>query len=184
MTLFRVLYLAAAAVFLTACNMDKMAAKMVPEHILEKNEAVVDNVLAGNVDYFTEFGDADKDKAKAFFDENTSKGKVLRRDFVGINTSTSINVGEGKSKDIALDVEVQTEDGFTLISTKYSLDEDGDCCALTNVNAQKFDSSPIRQGLETTMKVLKAVGIILLIGIIGLIVFLVRRRKRKKAQPS
>lgn len=180
MMYFRVFCLGVAVFLLSGCNMDKMAAKMVPANVLEKNAAVVENVLAANADYFTEFNADEMDKAKAFFEENTSKGKVLRQDFVGVSTSTSIKAGEGKSKDIAIDVEVQTEDGFTLISTKYALDKNGNCCALANVNAQKFESSPIRAGLETTMKVLKAIGIILLIGIIGLIIFLVRRSKRKK----
>lgn len=184
MQISKFIFFAAALCLLSACNMDKMAAKMVPAHILEKNEAVIENVLAANAEYFTEFGEEDMEKAKVFFEENTSKGKVLRQDFVGINTSTSLSTGEGKSKNIDLSVEVQTEEGFTVISTQYVLDKDGNCCALANVNAQKFESSPIRVGLEMTMKALKTVGIILLIGVLGLVVFLMRRSKRKKAQAS
>lgn len=182
MTILKFILFGLALCFLTACSMNGMAEKMVPEHILAKNDAVIENVLAANADYFTEFNAEDAAKAKVYFEENTSKGKMLRKDFVGVNTQSSITAGEGKSKNIDLTVEVQTEQGFTLISTQYALDAEGNCCALRNVTSAKHDTSPIRAGLETTMKVLKAVGLIFLIGLIGLIVFLTRRSKRKKLQ--
>lgn len=181
MTYFKTLFAILAALILSACSINGMAEKMVPAHILEKNDAVIENVLAANADYFTEFEPSEIAKAKAYFEENTSKGKMLRKDFVGVNTQTSISSGK-KSKTIELDVEVQTQDGFTLISTKYALNSAGECCALRNVTAAKHETSPVRAALEMTMKVMKAIGLIVLIGLIGLIVFLVRRSKRKKAQ--
>ena len=183
MTHFKTLFAIFTALILSACSINDMAEKMVPEHILEKNDAVIENVLSANADYFAEFKASEIEKAKVYFEENTSKGKMLRKDFVGVNTQTSISSGE-KSKNIDLTVEVQTQDGFTLISTKYTLDSSGECCTLRNVTTAKHETSPVRAGLETTMKILKAVGLIFLIGLIGLIVFLVRRSKRKKAQSS
>ncbi|MEP3889367.1 MAG: hypothetical protein ABJN69_02800 [Hellea sp.] len=183
MTYFKTLFLMLTAILLSACDMNGMAEKMVPAHILEKNDAVIENVLAANADYFTEFDASEIEKAKVYFEENISKGKMLRKDFVGVNTQTSISSGQ-KSKNIDLTVEVQTEDGFTLISTNYTLDNAGECCTLRNVTSAKHETSPVRAALETTMKVLKAMGLIFLIGLIGLIVFLVRRSKRKKALPS
>lgn len=183
MTYSKTLFLIFTTLILSACSMNGMAEKMVPAHILKKNDAVIENVLSANADYFTEFDASEIEKAKVYFEENTSKGKMLRKDFVGVNTQTSISSGQ-KSKNIDLTVEVQTQDGFTLISTQYALDEGGECCALRNVTSAKHETSPVRAGLETTMKVLKAVGLIFLIGLIGLIVFLVRRSKRKKAQGS
>lgn len=182
MTYFKTLILIFTVSLLSACSMDGMAQKMVPAHILEKNEAVIENVLAGNAAYFTEFDEAEIEKAKAYFEGNTSKGKVLRQDFVGINSQTTLASGEGKSKTIDISVEVQTQQGFTLIDTHYALDGEGNCCALKNVTTNKYETSPVRAGFETAMKVMKAIGLIFLIGLMGLIVFLVRRSKRKKAQ--
>jgi len=184
MRIIKLIFFSLTIGLLSSCNMNSMAEKMVPAHILEKNDAVIENVLVANANYFTEFDEAEFDKAKAYFEDNTSKGKVLRQDFVGINSSTGISTEEGKSRKIDLSVELQTEQGFTLISTQYRLDAEGKCCALVNVSAQKFESSPVRAGFETLMKVMKGVGVVLLIGLVGLVVFLVRRSRRKKSELS
>jgi cbb3-type cytochrome oxidase subunit 3 len=98
---------------------------------------------------------------------------------VGVNSATAISSGAGKSRDINLVTEIQTEGGFMTVTGQYALGADGVCCVLTNITVEKFESSPIRIVWETAAKIGKFVGLFFL-GIVILTVLLVMRSNKKK----
>ncbi len=112
--------------------------------------------------------------------DNVSGGDEIRRDYVGVNSASSFSSSAGKTRDINLVSEIQTQDGYMTVTTQYALDSQGECCQITNINVVAYDSSPIREGLEAVKRVAKIVGLVFLLAIAALIFFLVRRRGRKK----
>ena len=186
----KLLALFIAAIILTACSTQEMIEKTAPENVRANHTAHINKLLerdtslmesAFNLDMENE----DTQKQIAVILENIPDGKEIRRDYVGFNSSSGLSTGEGKTRDISLTSEIQTEGGFMTVYSEYALDSNGECCALTNINVAKYETSPIRLGLEAAAKIGKIVGLVflgLVIFLIGLVVFLVsRKRRRKKA---
>jgi hypothetical protein len=180
------------AIFLAACSMEGMVEKMVPEDVRADHAAHIDALLAGDDSRirsaFKDDLDFESDAIMKQMESITAavpEGKELRRDYVGVNSNASISTESGRSRDIDLISEVQTEAGFMLVTSKYGLDATGTCCRLMNINVESFDASPIRAGLETAMRVAKWVGLGVLLSIILLVAFLIRRsRKRRRLSAS
>jgi len=180
----RIIILIFMSICLSACSIQGMVEKTVPENVRVDHNAHIDQLLAKDKAQITrvfEFvikGDDTDEKLVALF-ENVPEGKEIRRDYVGMNSSKGISSSEGKRHNISLVTEVQTHGGFMLVTSQYALSADGSCCALTELTAAASDSSPIRAALETAVKIGKLVGIIVLILILGLIamtVLLLNRR--------
>jgi hypothetical protein len=180
------------AILLAACSMEGMAEKMVPEDVRADHAAHIDALLAGDDSRirsaFKDDLDFESDAIMKQMESITAavpEGKELRRDYVGVNSNASISTESGRSRDIDLISEVQTEAGFMLVTSKYGLDATDTCCRLMNINVESFDTSPIRAGLETAMRVAKWVGLGVLLSIILLVTFLIRRsRKRRRLSAS
>jgi hypothetical protein len=170
--------------------MEEMAAKVIPEHILTHDRSVVEKVMAQDISVFDSFYVENDTRAREDFDASVrdvlshiSKGAILRTDLVGANSSTSISSGEGKTRTIISTYEVQTEQGFTSIELTYGLNSDESCCALTYINVKRPEISQ-REMIERAASMAKTIGLIVLaslLAIIGIIIFFVRRNKRKKA---
>lgn len=173
-----------AAVALTACSIQGMVEKAVPEDVRADHNAHVDRLLAKDTSrieraFKLDLEDPDVQESLNGILENVSTGKEIRRDYVGMNSAASIN-SSGKTRDINLVTEVQTEGGFMTVTGQYALGADGECCVLTNINAEKFDSSPVRASLEMVKKIAKIVGLIFLLLVGGLVLLAVRINRKKK----
>ena len=173
-----------AAFALTACSLEGMVEKAVPEDIRADHNAHVDSLLAKDTSrieaaFDLDTSDSDVQRSLKGILDNVSGGKEIRRDYVGMNSASSFSSSEGKTRDINLVTEIQTEGGFMTVTGQYALGADGECCVLTNINAVKSETSPIRAGLEALKKGAKIAGIIILLLIGGLVFFLVRRGRKK-----
>ena len=162
-----------------------MVEKSTPESVRADHAAHIDSLLAKDKSQILSAFDLDEEEESVqeqlsgVFDE-VPGGKEIRRDYVGFESSTSFGTSDGKSRDISITTEVQTTDGFMTVMGQYALNEKtGECCKLTNLNVQKYDSSPLRDTLESAGKIMKIVGLIFLAAI-ALIIFLILRRSRKK----
>lgn len=178
-----------AALIFSACSMQGMVEKAVPENVIADHAAHVDRLLEKDTSrietaFKLEAVDEASQKQLDQLLANVPDGAEIRRDYVGMNSAVAVNVGEGKTRDINLVSEVQTDAGFMLVTTQYALDGAGDCCMLTNINVEKFETSPMRETLETFARVGKIIGIIILLGILGLVFFLTRRSRRKKREKA
>lgn len=185
MYLIKTFSLLLAALILSACSMQGMAEKMVPANVLADHNAQIDALLnedlsrlesafAGALDFETPETIAQMDQILAA----VPGGAEVRRDYVGVESSAAISAANGKTRDIGLMTEVQTEDGFMLVSAQYGLAQDGSCCRLLGLNVKRHDSSPIRAGLASAAKVGKFIGLGFLL-LIGVLVFWLVRRQRK-----
>lgn len=173
-----------AAFALTACSIQGMVEKAVPEDVRADHTAHIDRILAKDTSrietaFDLDVSDPDVQSSLKGILNNVSDGKEIRRDYVGVNSAASISAGEGKTRDINLVTEIQTEGGYMTVTGQYALGADGKCCVLTNINVLKSDTSPMREGLETFKKIAKIAGLIILLLIAGLAFFLVRRRRKK-----
>ena len=173
-----------AAFALTACSIQGMVEKTVPEDVRSDHMAHIDKLLAKDMSrieraFDLDVSDPETQKNINMILENIPDGKEIRRDYVGVNSAASVSVGEGKSRDINIVSEIQTEGGYMTVTGQYALGADGECCVMTNINVAKFDTSPVRQSLETVKKIAKIVGLTFLLLIAGLVFFLVRRRRKK-----
>ena len=179
------------AILLAACSMEGMAEKMVPEDVRADHAAHIDAFLAGDDSRMRNAFKNDLDITSeeitahmAAMIASVPTGQEIRRDYVGVNSVTSISTSEGKMRDINLISEVQTEGGFMLVTSQYGLNTQGECCRLMNIVVESHETSPIRAGLEAVMKIAKWVGlgVLLLMGL--LIAFLIRRSRRRRVTPS
>jgi len=176
-----------AAFALAACSIEGMVEKSVPENVRADHADHIDKLLARDTSLMEKAFDLDLENDEtqsqiAAILEAIPDGKEIRRDYVGMNSSSRISVGEGQSRDINLVSEIQTEGGFLTVTSQYALDANGDCCALTNINVAGFESSPVRAGLEAAAKIGKMIGLGALMGVVALAAFLIFRRRRKAAQ--
>lgn len=173
-----------SALLLSACSIQGMVEKAVPEDVRADHAAHIDRLLDRDTSRIENAFDLDTQNAetqaqlKAILD-NVSEGDEIRRDYVGMNSASSFSTGEGKSRDINLVSEIQTQDGYMTVTTQYALDPQGECCRITNINVEKFETSPVREALESVKRVAKIIGIVFLLGVVALVFFLVRRRNRK-----
>ena len=188
----RLYYLILASIFLSACSIQGVVEKSTPESVRADHAAHIDSLLAKDKSRILSAFNLDEkeesvqEQLSGVFDE-VPGGKEIRRDYVGFESSTSFGTSDGKSRDISITTEVQTTDGFMTVMGQYALNEKtGECCKLTNLNVQKYDSSPLRDTLESAGKIGRIIGFVflaLIFGLIALFVFL-RRRKIKHRQTN
>ena len=184
----RFLVILIAAFALSACSFQGMIEKSVPENVRKDHAAHIDKLLARDTSrmeraFGLDMENEDTQKRIALILDNVPEGNEIRRDYVGFTSSSGISTSEGKSREISLTTEVQTDDGFMTVAANYALDSKGECCALTNMNVTEYESSPLRTGLEAAAKVGKILGLVFLgiiIFIVGLIVLMTRRKRRRR----
>lgn len=186
----RFLALTLFALLLSACSIEGMAEKMIPESVRLDAQKHVDALSNNDISLIISAFEADPEdeSVKAQLDSITAQiieGPEIRRDIVGANASKSFNAStsEGAQSQTTYDLtyEIEKADGFMAITTTYNLNENGECCRITNINAQKFEASPYRAGLEAMKKGFKIAAIIIGVFLLLLVFFLVRRSRRKKA---
>ncbi len=184
------LYVLICVIFLSACSMDGIVENSVPETVRADNTAHIDRLLAKDASRMAQAFNLDMEdgaiqKQIEGVLNNVPDGKEIRRDYVGVTTASSVALGEGKSRDITLVTEVQTSGGFMMVTSQYALAEDGTCCALSNINVKKSDTSPMREGLIMMGKIASFVGlflVLMILGASGSLIFWQRRKKRKRLE--
>lgn len=182
------LVLLVSAVILTACSMEKLANKILPEPVKSHATQAVEAVLSKDAAFFKsmqgeKMSDEDFEKAVEGMFAAVSDGAEIRRDIVSASSEVNASLGNGTNKAYSLIYEIQTDDGFTAISLDYvQAPKMSECCRLNNINVVKSDTSPYRQMLETMAKIMKIAGLVLLLGLGLLIFFLVRWSRRKKSR--
>ena len=189
----RIFCLSIVALFLSACSMEGLADKMVPADVLADHNAHIDAMLAGDMSTVKAAFKDDVDLADPAIVQRFAEmkatipdGPEIRRDYVGVSSSASASLGDGKSRDIALITEVQTEGGFLTVNSQYTLRSSGECCRLISVNVEKFETSPLREGMEMAGRVARTIGLVILCMMVLLVVLLVwrmrvLRRRRQQA---
>ena len=174
---------------LTACSMNEMADKIWPETVKTQSLAAVDAVINNQPQYFSDIKDFVPDMEQADFNaavksalDMRSKGKEISRNVVGANANISTSTSDGTSKTYEAIYEVKTEEGYILISLRYTLDpETQNCCRLDYLNVQASETSPHYENFVSMMKIMKvAIPIVFLI-IFSLIGFFIWRGRKKKS---
>ena len=182
----RLIFILWSAIFLSACSIEGMVEKAVPENVRADHTSHIDDLLVKDtariIDIFgLDMTDETVQKSLEDMLGQVPEGQEIRRDYVGMNSSSSLSTGEGKSRNIELVTEVQTQAGFMTVTSQYTLNDAGQCCALKNMVVKKYDQSPMRKTWETAAKIGKVFGILLLISL-ALILFFVIRASRKRAR--
>ncbi len=179
-----------AVLCLAACSIQDMANKMVPEDIRANTAAHIDALVKRDMSLVREaFNLAEGNvAAQSQIDILLSKipeGTELQRDIVAANANSSVNYsgsdGKQKSKTYSLSYEVKMTEGFMLVTTRYALGAQGECCILVNIHAEDYKTSPALAGLQMMAKILKIIGGVIALGLLALTAFLVRRRRQKRA---
>ena len=119
----RYLLVILTAVFLTACNVSELSAKLMPENIQAMAKRDIDAVFAGDASKFQtlqgEMSDEDFDAALKTALARRSTGEEISRNITSANISTSASIGEGTSGRYEAVYEIQTQDGFTVVELVY-----------------------------------------------------------------
>lgn len=175
------------ALFLSACNVEALAEKILPDNVKAHSHEVVNAVLEEDAPFFEPLRAENLtiDEFQAAIEEMFSyhsDGAEISRHIVSASTNKSFN-SEGTFKLIEIVHEVKTEGGYTLISNRYEQKPGMDtCCDLTFVNVQKFDESPYYEDLVSLQKISKIVGISFLLLFLFLGIFIVRRSRKKRLE--
>jgi len=173
------------ALILSACSMQEMVEKAVPENVRANHTAHIDEILSKNKTKMVEALNLDlenvnvQERLTDIF-ENIPSGEEIRRDYVGMESSSGF--GENSATTIKLTTEIQTEDGFLTVTGLYKSAHGEPCCTLIDMNAWASDSSPARKTWKLMGKIGRVFGISILGLISGLIGYLILRRRRRPTE--
>lgn len=182
-----------AALLLSACSMQAMAEKRVPDDVRAEVDSQIDRLVAGETQFiFDAFPDDADDPAFreqiARMAANVPDSPILSRNVVGVMGRTeqaySDRQGAVRSGTYNLAHELAFENGYLLIQTAHTLNADGDCCVLRNINASRHDSSPLKTGQDRRARIFKFLAIFLLISTLITAVVLIIRIGGRKARES
>ncbi|MGB6230543.1 MAG: hypothetical protein WBF53_10500 [Litorimonas sp.] len=190
----RALLLALAALLLSACSMQAMAEKRVPDDVRAEVNAQIDRLLVGDTRFIYEAfpDDADDPEFRAQIERmatNVPDGPELSRHVVGVIGTTeqaySDTQGAVRRGTYNLAHEIAFEDGYLLIQTAHTLDEDGECCVLRAINETRSSTSPMYVDQVRRGHFYRFLGGFLLLStLITAVVFVIRvgGRKARAAQ--
>lgn len=174
----RYLVLILAAIILSACSIQGMAEKAVPEPVRDEAHANVTEIMSGD---FSSIEAIPGTEGEAFetalsnMQAEVRDGAERARNLVGFQSNVSKGTGEATRKSYNLAWEVETAGGFTTISQTF-LSEDGSAPALAAVQIAGSDKSTAAQIRRIGMAA-RIMGVALLIGIALVALFLLRRRR-------
>lgn len=179
----RIVFIFITAFILSACDIEKAAEAVLPDHIEAHASETVDAVMANDAEYFAflkpdEMSEQEFEAAIDKMLSYRSDGSELERHIVGASNNTSISSDTGKSRTVSVVYEVKTEDGFTLVSLGYAA-KDAPCCELKSINVRPFETSPQYEPMKRMMRAASLIGMGLIIATLlgGLIIWRTRQRK-------
>ncbi len=183
-----------AAVWLSACSMQAMAEKRVPDDVRAEVDMQIDRLIEKDTDFIL----------AAFPDEQTNpefrtqimrmidnvpEGDVIRRDIVGVQGRTdqaySDTQGAVRSGVYNLAHEIAFDSGeFLLVQTAHTFTDTGECCQLRAINASRYEASPYRAQLVRQGQIMKFVGLFTLISTFLVGAFLIVRVGGRRARAA
>lgn len=179
------------ALMLSACSMEAMSERVIPVDVRPEIEAQTNAFLAGETDFIFQAFPEDRDDPEFRMQiqrmvENVPHGEVIERNVVGVQgrTTQSYSETEGaiRTGTFNLAQEIEFEDGFLLIQTAHTLDENGQCCQLRAINASRHESSPMYASQQRRATMFKILGALTLLTTIGTALFLIIRVGGRKAR--
>lgn len=178
----------------SGCNIGKTAEKFRPEAAEQFDDQVITALLERDNQFFMDqfahtYDDPSiPEKAIANLFSFVPEGEESSRLLVGAGTNTSVNLntedGRTSTRTWNTTYELKVGDKYLSVDNHYTTNDAGECCVLTNVNVNSYDTPQLAMQLEQMQKganIVIGVLIAILVLIIGLIVFFVKRSKRKKA---
>lgn len=192
--MIRTALLILAALTLTACSMQAMSEKRVPEDVRAEVNAQIDRLVAGDTDFIIDaFPD---DAVNPEFREqmarmvaNVPDGPELSRHVVGVMGSTAQAYddmqGAVRSGTYNLAHELEFEGGYLLVQTAHTLTDDGACCVLRAINATRSDASPLYADQQRRGSIFKFLAAFIVVSTLATIIVLIIRiggRKAREAQ--
>ncbi|MEL6688409.1 MAG: hypothetical protein AAFP97_12415 [Pseudomonadota bacterium] len=182
-----------SALFLSACSMQAMAEKRVPNDVRAHVDAQIDQLITGETQFILEAFPDDADNPDllaqiARMEANVPEGAEQSRHIVGVMGSTeqAYNDTQGAIRRGTYNLahELEFEDGYLLVQTATTLDSDGDCCVLRSINATRSDASPMRDGQVSRARLFRVLAILLAISSLATLVFLIIRIGGRKARAA
>ena len=182
-----------SALFLSACSMQAMAEKRVPDDVRAHVNDQIDQLIAGDTDFILDAfpDDADNPELLAQIDRmeaNVPEGEERSRHIVGVMGSTeqAYNDTQGAVRRGTYNLahELEFEDGYLLVQTATTLDANGECCVLRSINATRSDTSPMREGQVSRARLFRILAILLAISSFATLIFLIIRIGGRKARDA
>ena len=171
---------------LAACSLQGMAERSVPDAVRAEANRVVDEVMEGDLsalrEAFPSESSAEFEAALARMAEEVRPGTERARNLVGFQSSASTELGSGSQRGYNLAYEVDTPNGFTVISQTYQ-GENGAPPRLVSLNVKGSDESTAAQIRRLGMAA-RLVGAALLMGLVLMGFILLRTRGRDEASPT
>lgn len=182
-----------SAVFLSACSMQAMAEKRVPEDVRAQVNAQIDQLISGETQFILDAFPEDADNPELLaqierMESNVPDGAELSRDIVGVMGSTeqAYNDTQGAVRRGTYNLahELEFEGGYLLVQTATTLNENGQCCILRSINATRSEASPMRDGQVSRARLFRVLAILLLISSLATAFFLIIRIGGRKARAA
>lgn len=195
LTLFSLI---AFATILSACSIESAADKILPDRIQQENFQIVDAIMERDAQFFIKRKAdllapdlldrvSDREFSESIvsaFSANAASTEISRH-IVGVSANVRGSLSEGSAKTYETIYELETSEGFVLISLRLAnRSGTNDCCEIKSLDVRDFEASPIRARQALSKRMLTYLGIFLfgLFGALGF--FFIRLRKKKKASPT
>ncbi|MEM7727850.1 MAG: hypothetical protein AAF311_01095 [Pseudomonadota bacterium] len=196
--MLRPLLLPLAALLLSACSVQAMAERRVPEDVRAHADEQIDRLVAGDLQFVRDAfpDDADNPDLLAQIERmrsNVPDGAEASRDIVGVMGTTEQAYDDGRGAvrrgtyNLAHELAFEsggTPSGYLLVQTAYTLDADGACCVLRSINATRSGASPMREGQVSRARLFRIMALLLLVTSLATAAFLLIRVGGRKARAA
>ena len=178
------------AVCLSACSIDNLANKILPDEVKSHSQAAVDAVANKDSAFFAPL------KTENFTDEEfeIQLGKMFAympggteqsRHIVGANSKFGTNSKTGNYKQYDVTYEVKTAEGYGTVALIYVPNpETQACCKLQSIYVNQFETSPFHEASVKAAHYARIGGVIFVLIGIGAVFIFIRRRRKKKQQAT
>ena len=183
-----------SALCLSACSMQAMSEKLLPDDVRAEIDAQTEALLRGDTDFMIEAFPEEQDNP-AFREQimrmanNVPDAAILSKHIVGVQAKTGQRYSEtdGAVQEgvFNLGQEIAFDNGeFVLVQTAHSLDDRGQCCVLRAINASRHEDSPFHAGQVIRSRVLRGLGLFLILSTFATVVFLIVKVGGRKARDA
>ena len=190
----RLLVSCLSALAVSACSMEAMEDKLIPDDVSAEVDAQIDRLVAGETGFiFDAFpDDATSPDFRAQIERmvgNVPDAEEVSRDVVGLQAATeqayTVEGGAVRSGTYNMAHELAFDDGtYLLVQTAHTMTDAGECCALRAINASRHDTSPVKAQRARQAAVMKIVALLLLLTTLATAAFLIIRVGGRKARAA